>query len=78
MTFLAPVLVAAFFSIMIWMSMSDKTEQSILVVDETQFFKDKLQGNDYIAFTFTNDNLDNSLTNFMPAIRPAFYTFRQT
>lgn len=64
MTFLAPVLVAAFFSIVIWMSMSDKTEQSILVVDETAFFKDKLQGNDYISFTFTNDNLDKSLTKF--------------
>lgn len=64
MTFLAPVLVAGFFSVMIWLSMSDKAEQNILVIDETEFFKDKLSGNDYITFTFTDKKLEDALTTF--------------
>lgn len=64
MTFLAPVLVAGFFSVMIWLSMSDKAEQNILVIDETAFFKDKLAGNDYITFTFTDKKLESALTTF--------------
>lgn len=64
MTFLAPVLVAAFFAIVIWMSMSDKAEQNIVVIDETEFFKDKLAGNDYISFTYSHDSLDKALDKF--------------
>jgi ABC-2 type transport system permease protein len=64
MTFLAPVLVAGFFSVIIWLSMSDKAEQNILVIDETAFFKDKLSGNDYITFTFTDKKLEDALTTF--------------
>ncbi len=64
MTFLAPVLVAGFFAFFIWMSMSDKAEQNILVIDETEFFRDKLAGNDYITFSFTSKNLDQSLDGF--------------
>lgn len=64
MTFLAPVLVAGFFGVVIWMSMSDKADQNILVIDETEFFKDKLSGNDYITFSFTSANLDKSLDGF--------------
>lgn len=64
MTFLAPVLVAGFFGVLIWMSMSDKADQNILVIDETEFFKDKLSGNDYITFSFTAKNLEQSLDGF--------------
>ena len=64
MTFLAPVLIAAFFAIVIWISMSDKTDQNIVVIDETEFFKDKLAGNDYISFTYSKDNLDKALDKF--------------
>lgn len=64
MTFLAPVLIAGFFAMIIWLSMSDKADQKILVVDETVFFKDKLAGNDYITFTFSNKNLNEALTDF--------------
>jgi ABC-2 type transport system permease protein len=64
MTFLAPVLVAGFIGVVIWMSMSDKAEQNILVIDETQFFRDKLAGNDYITFSFTSASLDKSLDGF--------------
>jgi ABC-2 type transport system permease protein len=64
MTFLGPVLIAGFFAIVLWTSMNDKTEQDILVVDETNFFKDKLSGNDYITFSYTNDTKDQALAKF--------------
>ncbi len=64
MTFLAPVLIAGFFGVIIWMSMNDKAEQNILVIDETEFFKGKLSGNDYITFSFTSASLDKSLDGF--------------
>lgn len=64
MTFLAPVLVAGFFAVIIWMSMSDKADQNILVIDETEFFRDKLAGSDYITFSFTAKDLEQSLDGF--------------
>lgn len=64
MTFLGPLLIAGFFALMIWLTMTDKTEQDILVIDETYFFRDKLAGNDYITFSFTNEKLDKVLTTF--------------
>jgi ABC-2 type transport system permease protein len=64
MTFIAPLLVAGFFALMIWLTMTDKTEQNILVIDETEFFRDKLAGNDYITFSFTNESLDKALSTF--------------
>lgn len=66
MTFIAPMLVAGFLALIIWLSVNDKAEQNILVVDDTegQFFKDKLYGNDYITFSFTNKGLDAALTDF--------------
>jgi ABC-2 type transport system permease protein len=66
MTFIAPMLLAGFFALIIWLSVNDKAEQNILVVDHTegQFFKDKLYGNDYITFSFTNKDLETALTDF--------------
>jgi ABC-2 type transport system permease protein len=66
MTFIAPMLVAGFLAMIIWLSVNDKAEQNILVVDNTegQFFKDKLYGNDYITFSFTNKSLEDALTDF--------------
>lgn len=64
MTFLAPILVAGFFSGVIWLTMNDKTDQNILVIDETQFFKDKLAGNDYITFSYSNEKLEKALGKF--------------
>ncbi|MGZ4038535.1 MAG: ABC transporter permease, partial [Bacteroidia bacterium] len=64
MTFLGPLLIAGFVAVMIWTSMGDKTEQDILVVDETNFFKDKLSGNDHITFSYTSDTKDQALSKF--------------
>ena len=46
------------------MSMSDKADQNILVIDETEFFRDKLAGSDYITFSFTAKDLEQSLDGF--------------
>ncbi|HWY10872.1 MAG TPA: ABC transporter permease [Bacteroidia bacterium] len=63
MTFLGPLLFAGFIMIMFYATKADKTEQNILVVDETQFFKDKLSGNDYISFTYSSKKLEDALTD---------------
>ena len=56
MTFLGPLLFAGFIMIMFYATKADKTEQSILVIDESEFFKDKLSGNDYISFSYSSKN----------------------
>src|SRR5437879_12428612 len=64
MTFLGPILFAGFIMIMFYATQADKSEQNILVDDETQFFKDKLSGNDYISFTYSSKSKDEALTDF--------------
>jgi ABC-2 type transport system permease protein len=59
MTFLGPLIITGFMAFIIKMSQSDKTEQNVLVVDDSKLFVDKLVGNDYIALTFTNKKLDD-------------------
>ena len=75
MTFLAPVLVAGFFAVVIWMSMNDKADQNILVIDETEFFKDKLSGNDYISFAFTGKTLEEALDGFYESDKTCYWHF---
>lgn len=64
MTFLGPLLIAAFVMIMFYATQADKSEQNILVIDETEFFKDKLSGNDYISFSYSSKSLEEALTDF--------------
>jgi ABC-2 type transport system permease protein len=64
MTFLGPLLIAAFIMIMFYATKADKTEQHILVIDETGFFMDKLAGNDYISFTYSSKTKDEALVDF--------------
>src|ERR1043166_4963027 len=59
MTFLGPLIITGFMAFIIKMSQSDKTEQNVLVVDDSKLFVDKLVGNDYIALTFTSKKLDD-------------------
>jgi ABC-2 type transport system permease protein len=59
MTFLGPLIITGFMAFIIKMSQSDKTEQNVLVVDDSKLFVDKLTGNDYIALTFTSKKLDD-------------------
>ncbi len=64
MTILAPLLITGFLAFMIKMTQSEKTEQNVLVIDDSQLFKDKLVGNDYISLSFSNDKLENAVEKF--------------
>lgn len=64
MTILAPLLITGFLGFIIKMSMDDKTEQRVLVLDESKLFTDKLVGNDYISLSFSNDNLQKAVAEF--------------
>lgn len=64
MTLLAPLLITGFLAFIIKSAQSEKTEQKVLVIDESQLFKDKLSGNDYISLSYSNEKLDKSVTTF--------------
>ncbi|MEO6303287.1 MAG: hypothetical protein ABIP51_08940, partial [Bacteroidia bacterium] len=64
MTILAPLLITGFLAFMIKMTQSEKTEQNVLVIDDSQLFKDKLVGNDYISLSFSNDKLEKAVSEF--------------
>jgi ABC-2 type transport system permease protein len=64
MTILAPLLITGFIAFIIKMSQSEKTEQKVLVIDESQLFKDKFSGNDYISISYTNQKLDDAVEKF--------------
>ncbi len=64
MTLLAPLLITGFFAFIIKMSQSEKTEQNVLVIDESQMFKGRLSGNDYISLAFSQQKLDEAVSTF--------------
>jgi ABC-2 type transport system permease protein len=64
MTILAPLLITGFIAFIVKMSQSEKTEQNVLVIDESQLFRGKLAGNDYISLTFTKQNIDEAIESF--------------
>ena len=64
MTLLAPLLITGFLAFMIKMTQSEKTEQNVLVIDDSKLFKDKLVGNDYISLSFSNDQLPKAVAEF--------------
>jgi ABC-2 type transport system permease protein len=64
MTILAPLLITGFLAFMIKMTQSEKTDQNVLVIDDSKLFKDKLVGNDYISLSFSNDNLQKAVSEF--------------
>ncbi len=58
MTLLAPLLIAAFYGAIIWMSINDNvgsTTKNIVVVDNTQLFKNKIENPTNINFIFRNN-----------------------
>ncbi len=64
MTLLAPILITGFMAFIIKMTQAEKTEQNVLVIDETHLFENKLQGNDFITLSFSNDKLEKRLETF--------------
>lgn len=65
MTLLAPLLITGFMAFIIVMTQAEKTDQKVLVIDETHLFEKRLQGNEFISLTFTNDKLENRLASFV-------------
>ncbi|HKC67542.1 MAG TPA: ABC transporter permease, partial [Bacteroidia bacterium] len=57
MSILGPVLVASGFALMIWLSNADKTEQKVLVVDESKAFYKNLPDNDFVRFYYPDVTL---------------------
>lgn len=64
MTLLAPLLITGFLAFLIKMSQSEKTEQNVLVLDESKLFRDKLVGNDYISLAFSDQKLEKAVEEF--------------
>jgi ABC-2 type transport system permease protein len=64
MTLLAPLLITGFMAFIIKMTQAEKTEQNVLVIDETKLFEKQLKGNEFISLSFTNDKLEKRLESF--------------
>lgn len=64
MTLLAPLLITGFMAFIIKMTQAEKTEQRVLVIDETHLFEKQLKGNDFISLTFSGDKLEKKLETF--------------
>ncbi len=64
MSILGPVLITLAFSLMIWISNSDKTEQKIAVIDASFAFQKNLPDNEFIRFYYPNQKLDEARRDF--------------
>jgi len=65
MSVLGPILVTAFIVLMVWLPNSDKTEQKILIVDESQAINvSKLPNNELITFEYPHISLEEAKALF--------------
>ena len=64
MSILGPVLVAAGFALMIWLSNADKTEQKVMVIDESMAFYKNLPDNDFVRFYYPDIKLPQAIKEF--------------
>ena len=64
MSILGPVLVAAGFALMIWLSNADKTEQKVMVIDESMAFYKNLPDNDFVRFYYPDIKLPQAVKEF--------------
>lgn len=64
MTFLGPLLITLFLALIIKIAQSEKINQTVLVIDETMLFKEKLRGNDFISLSFSNLKLETAVEQF--------------
>lgn len=68
MSILGPVLITAFTVLMVWLPNSDKTEQKIMIVDESQAINiSKLPDNDLVKFYYPQISLEEAKRNFYKA-----------
>ncbi len=60
MTILGPLLMAGIITVPVWMSMRDKTEHQILVLDHSGLFIDKIPNTKEIKFTYGAESIDSA------------------
>lgn len=64
MSILGPVIMAGGFALMIWLGNADKTEQKVLVIDESKAFYKNLPDNELIRFYFPDIRLADAVKDF--------------
>ena len=65
MSILGPLLIAGFFTLMIWLPNSDKTEQKVMVIDELGIItQNKIPDNNFIKFYYPEINYDEACKTF--------------
>lgn len=68
MSILGPVLITAFTVLMVWLPNSDKTEQKIMIVDDSQAINiSKLPDNELVKFYYPNISLEEAKKSFYKA-----------
>lgn len=65
MSILGPILVAGFITLMVWLPNADKSEQKIMVIDESYAIKlNKIPDNKLIKFYYPESTLEEARANF--------------
>jgi ABC-2 type transport system permease protein len=64
MTFLTPLLFAGFIGFIVYISQSEKTDQKVWVVDESELFVNRLQPDERTTFTYTDKKLPLAVREF--------------
>ena len=64
MSILGPVLAASGFGLMIWLGNADKTEQKVLVIDESMAFYKNMPDNDFVRFYYPDIKLPQATKDF--------------
>ncbi len=65
MSILGPILVAGFITLMVWLPNADKSEQKIMVIDESYAIKlNKIPDNKLIKFYYPESTLEEAKKNF--------------
>ena len=65
MTILAPLLITGFLAFIISMSQAEKSQQNIMVIDDTGHFNGLLNGNEYITLSFSDEKLEKAQETFV-------------
>lgn len=63
MSILGPLLIAAFYGIIIWSTVSSGSDKRILVVDESSYFKGKFADAEKLSFVYGVDSLDATIAS---------------
>ncbi len=60
MTIIGPVLMAALFIVPVWLAMDQRDDVTILVVDDSFLFTERMENTENIAFRYSDESFDNA------------------